>query len=41
MDGLSSRWGSVIDSLSVCTDIGIYDGPQIRANPLLQFHREP
>ena len=22
----------VIDSLSVCTDIRIYDGPQIRAN---------
>lgn len=30
-----------IDSLPVCTDITNYDDAQIRANPLLQFDREP
>jgi hypothetical protein len=41
MDGLSSRLWPVIDSLPVCTDIAIHDGPQLRPEPLLQFHREP
>jgi hypothetical protein len=41
MDGHSSRWRPVIDSLAVCTDIRIYDDAQIRADPLLQFDRQP